>query len=701
MEGFGDLGSRSIDQAHDWESDGLDFTSKTIRDYQKLIEKTKPKWFSKGNKSSQQQAVFDWFPATKCQREALSLISKFLNKPKAEVAEKPLSLIVLGSPGTGKSVLINKVARLLNEQGRNYFIACPTGVAACNVSGVTLHSLLSIPFYKTDNYETLAFENAPSYKLQDRLGDLEFLIIDEVSMVGAAFLQLINIRLQTVKKEFEKPFGGVSVVLVGDLLQLPPVGDYVLYREPKTVTSFAAQGINLFRSFDHCILLDENVRVRDSEKDFKNLLFNIRRKKLSQQDYQLLAGRMECNLNPSEVYEFADSVRIFPKNAQVNAYNRKKIAQLDIPVVKIVAKQTPRHPQVFCEEPLLLGKNIRVMLTKNLDTSRNLVNGQLGTVEAVMWEKNKRPMKDLPSVIMVRFDNPDVGCQVENGCVPIPPTIEYQTDIYSGKSFKIEKFSLRVAFGMTVHKIQGLTLPKACVYLGHKEYFDNQTITSLSRVRKLSDLMILDPQLNRKRFEDWSFYRGLEATKREFARLGILETMMGFTYAGDEFSDISTEDHESSVSSMLGVSCDADAEDEYDETFQKNMEDVKTFREEWENEIDQKYLPLDELCASLDQTHSPQAPNENALAFIPGTSKNTLVENWLDNHPLDLDPQSYFDTAAETTSPPVSGEDHFLNYNLESPLDQLCVPVEDGDLVYNFDPDETFADLLSSLFDST
>jgi len=149
----------------------------------------------------------------------------------------------------------------LEQQGRNHFIAAPTGVAANNVSGVTLHALLSMPCYKNMDWMSMNSETQYSSTLRDRLIDLEFLLIDEVSMCGASFLQYINLQLQKIRG-YSKHFGGVSVILISDNTQLAPVMDVALHKNIDSVSKFAAEGIKLYRLFKNVQILKENMRQK-------------------------------------------------------------------------------------------------------------------------------------------------------------------------------------------------------------------------------------------------------------------------------------------------------------------------------------------------------------------------------------------------------------------------------------------------------
>ena len=162
----------------------------------------------------------------------------------------PLRLIVSGTAGTGKSFLINCLRLLLNHKLR---VAAPTGVAAFNVDGNTLHSLLSLP----TKGEFKDLEGERLHKLQQSLADMEYLIIDEMSMVGRKMFGQVDQRLRQIfPNHSDQVLGGCSCVLFGDFGQLPPVMDLPLYTTSSR-SALADLGSNTYQEFDQAIVLDQ------------------------------------------------------------------------------------------------------------------------------------------------------------------------------------------------------------------------------------------------------------------------------------------------------------------------------------------------------------------------------------------------------------------------------------------------------------
>ena len=162
---------------------------------------------------------------------------------------EPLRIIVMGTAGTGKSYLIRTIRKQLNMMAGNdtntpIRVIAPTGVAAYNINGATVHSTLSLPIY---NNQSTELDGNRLKQLQERLHDVIYIIIDEKSMVGRRMLSLIDLRLrQATPERKDEPFGGKSVILFGDFGQLPPVCDIPMYADNRTNKSKSQDGIGTY-----------------------------------------------------------------------------------------------------------------------------------------------------------------------------------------------------------------------------------------------------------------------------------------------------------------------------------------------------------------------------------------------------------------------------------------------------------------------
>jgi hypothetical protein len=162
----------------------------------------------------------------------------------------------------------------------------------------------------------LARQNEPSSKVYEKLHNIQLLIVDEISQLGAGMANYLNLQLQRVKDN-NFIWGGICVLFCGDIpSQLPCVDDVPLWRNPDHHSDFIKEGIDLYRSMTDIIILREAIRSQ-FDQDLTRILYNFRRKHVLPYDIQLLQTRLESNLSDDELIEFRDSIRIFPTNKMV------------------------------------------------------------------------------------------------------------------------------------------------------------------------------------------------------------------------------------------------------------------------------------------------------------------------------------------------------------------------------------------------
>ncbi|XP_059198565.1 uncharacterized protein LOC131978809 [Centropristis striata] len=417
----------------------------------------------------------------------------------------PLHVFVTGGAGTGKTHLIKAIQyeamRLLSRGCRDpddicVLLTAPTGIAAHNLNAATIHNAFSIGIDVRLPYTPLGEEKLNS--LRAKYSSLQLLIIDEISMVDHKLLAYIHGRLRQIKQCGDySPFGNVSVIAVGDFYQLPPVKGKALYLDDV--------GVNLWSQLFKIAELKTIVRQKDQV--FAELLNRVRTRlkgtPMTASDIEILKG---C-----ETGEVSSALHIFPTNRQVNEHNVQQLFKSCPDYVEIEAqdfvnsKKTGKlelisghHSRAFdtcLDEKLLLGKDARVMLFKNLDVADGLVNGVCGTVTHIVYPENDG--KRFPQTVYVKFDDDRVGVQkrkrcafasaVQMGSTGIGPEEERVTK----KGGMRRQFPLKLAWACTVHKVQGLTVDSAVVSL-KKIFAAGQAYVALSRVRNLSGLVIRD-----------------------------------------------------------------------------------------------------------------------------------------------------------------------------------------------------------------
>ncbi|XP_063400159.1 uncharacterized protein LOC134684781 [Mytilus trossulus] len=444
---------------------------------------------------------------------------------------EPLHLFITGGAGTGKSHLIKciqyEATRILAQTTNNpddltVLLTAPTGTAAFNIHGLTIHSALGIFKSLSPDHATLSEDKINS--LRSKLEHLQILIIDEISMVNKKLLFFVHERLRQVKKRPDNClFGGVSIIAVGDFYQLPPVRtkrvDKLYVDDPSNPSN------QLWNGLFEIAELDEIMRQREDGM-FAELLNRLRVKQknesLSSSDKETL---QHC---------FGDSpdeaLHIYSTNAEVDTFNKemimkqctesKLIEAQDFQKDKTSGKLTLK--KVHCLKSdvclpisILLAEGARVMLIKNEDTADGLVNGVMGTVISI---KDFSP-NSLPSTIYVHFDNERVGRNAKvqklisgKHCVGLKPSSE---DIPLSNCVR-KQFPLKLAWACTIHKVQGLTVEECVVDL-NKCFTYGQAYVALSRVTSKSGLHIESieaEKIDKKIFCDPDIVKGVSEMTR-------------------------------------------------------------------------------------------------------------------------------------------------------------------------------------------
>lgn len=331
----------------------------------------------------------------------------------------PFHVFLTGGAGTGKSHLIrcifHEATRILSKTADSPDSTCvlltaPTGTAAFNIQGMTVHSAFAINKTVRLPYQPLG--ESLLNTLRSKFDNLSIVIIDEVSMVDQKILAYVHGRLSQIKHT-KKLFGAVSILAVGDFYQLPPVKGLALYKKRE------ANFLDLWNGTFSIVELKEIMRQKD-DQFFAEMLNRVRvhprGTPLQQADIDALQN-VSKQVTP---VEFKNALHIFPTNAEVKEHNDIMIDQTCHPLYTSIAKDyytdivTGRQCQR--NEPLVsvkaedlptsikVGVGARVMLTRNIDTDDGLVNGAFGTVTAVNVDSSKQVRN-----IDIEFDNKKVG----------------------------------------------------------------------------------------------------------------------------------------------------------------------------------------------------------------------------------------------------------------------------------------------------
>ena len=400
-----------------------------------------------------------------------------------------LHIIVSGTAGTGKSYLINCLRLLLGDQ---LTVAAPTGVAAFIIDGKTLHTLLSLP--TRGDFKEL--EGNRLHQLQQQLSAVKYIIIDEISMVGRKIFGQIDRRLRQVyPHRAQELFGGCSVLLFGDFGQLPPVMDLPLYTTDSR-SDLSDQGRAVYLHLKKAFTLTQVMRQAGQDPEqvrFRDILLRLRNAEVTIDDWKRL-----MNQTPTQVQDlspFASALRLHPTVEAIVEHNVTMLQKSGKPIATIKAVHTGANASKASpddasglESIICLAQSARVMLTSNLWVEVGLVNGTMGTVNAICYRSGGPP--DLPLAVMVRFDA-YAGPTLHDGTVPIIPI--RRTWSNSGTQCSRLQLPFKLAWAVTIHKSQGLTLDKVVIDVGKREFYCGLTYVACSRFRHLTDLLFSPP----------------------------------------------------------------------------------------------------------------------------------------------------------------------------------------------------------------
>lgn len=385
------------------------------------------------------------------------------------------NVFLTGKAGTGKTTFLKY---LRENSAKRIAVAAPTGVAAINAGGVTLHSLFQLPFEpflpntrRSDNLYRF------SKQKQGLIRSLDLLVIDEISMVRADLLDAVDDALRRVRRN-GNPFGGLQLLLIGDMQQLPPVlpqQEEMLLREVYPSPYFF-YSLALAKTGYSCVELTKI--YRQSESSFVELLNAVRTNALSAAQLDQLNSHYAPGFNPHENEGY---IRLTTHNAKARDVNVQKLADLPSPSVFFKATVTDVFPESSfpTDETLELKVGAQVMFVKN-DPSPNkaFFNGKIGVISSISDEG-----------IEVRF--PD-------GSFVMAPKLKWdnvQLEMDEAKELKekvigsFEQYPLRLAWSITVHKSQGLTFDKVILDV-NSAFAHGQVYVALSRCRSLDGLVL-------------------------------------------------------------------------------------------------------------------------------------------------------------------------------------------------------------------
>lgn len=419
--------------------------------------------------------------------EAAAYALRFINQTHQ-------SVFLTGKAGTGKTTLLREIIATTHK---NTVVVAPTGIAALNAGGVTIHSMFQLPFggFIPDNSapqfsDTTKFETKATLRRHFKMSgqkravirNMELLIIDEVSMLRSDLLDAMDYMMQTVRKK-SAPFGGVQVLFIGDLLQLPPI---IRDEEWRTLRNYY-RGKFFFHA--HVIqqypplYIELSKIYRQTDDRFISVLNNLRNNEITPSDIQTLNEYVKPNfdLKANKGY-----ITLTTHNAKADVTNAQSLEDLEGRTTSFFPEITGDFPEkIYPIDPnLQLKVGAQIMFVKNdLSLDKNYFNGKMGVVKSMT---NKE--------IWVHFLDEDKTIEVDK--------YEWQNIRYTVNEMtkEIEEevlgsfvhYPIKLAWAITVHKSQGLTFDKAALDVS-QVFLPGQAYVALSRLRSLNGLVLLSP----------------------------------------------------------------------------------------------------------------------------------------------------------------------------------------------------------------
>ncbi|MBU5687850.1 MAG: AAA family ATPase [Candidatus Aenigmatarchaeota archaeon] len=405
-------------------------------------------------------------------------------------------ILITGRAGTGKSTLLDYFR---NNTKKNVVVLAPTGVAAINVKGVTIHSFFK---FRPD----ISLIKVKKERDNRIYRNLDAIIIDEISMVRADLLDCIDKFMRLNGKEKDKPFGGVQMIFFGDLYQLPPVvksNERNIFKQQYKSSYFFDSKI--FQKIQIEFIELEKI-YRQKDEDFIKILNSIRNNSFSDEDLAKINSRvlMDFKEDPNDFY-----IRITSTKKLAEEINEKNLSLLNGKIHEYVGIIKGQFPENYLpmEKNLKVKIGAQVMLLNN-DSLGRWVNGSIGKVVEI--EKNEE-------------GNDIISVELSNGKkFDITPFTWNIYDAYFDDSNEIIdykvigsfiQYPMKLAWAITIHKSQGKTFDKVIIDVGKGAFAHGQVYVALSRCTSLNGIILKRPITKRDIIVDWRIAKFLTDLK--------------------------------------------------------------------------------------------------------------------------------------------------------------------------------------------
>ena len=399
------------------------------------------------------------------------------------------SAFITGRAGTGKTTFIDLIRE--NCRDRNFAVVAPTGIAALNAKGQTIHSFFRLPFGVVDARDI----NVDPYR-EELYKRLDLLIIDEVSMVRADILDGIDYVLRRSRKRKDVLFGGVQVILVGDLFQLPPVVEQSLikyfdisYGGPYFFMA------SCYQKFGGVQTIELTKIYRQSDSKFINLLGRMCKNSMSDADLDIVNSRV-IQLVSKEVE--SDYIVLSTTNKIAEEVNQRFLRELKTPEFKYIAQvmgvfDDGSYPT---DHDLILKQGAKVMFIRN-DQERRWVNGTIGRISNLVDNRVFVVIGDTEhEVLKETWNKIDYDISYDKSKPGLAQNVKGT----------FTQYPLRLAWAVTIHKGQGKTFDKIFIMPGNGMFAHGQAYVALSRARSLSGVVLKSPLRRRDVIFDKRIY---------------------------------------------------------------------------------------------------------------------------------------------------------------------------------------------------